>query len=351
VYHPAFDVGSSKFNLYKNIDPGSKTGDKKSFSYNPAIILQSCFNLLNKTKMLKKIFIWFWVIILVLVNFPYLLSFYNNWKWREYFEQKKYDLAKEKFSQTADFEWIYNLWNTYYKQWKYEDSIKTYLSILWTWKNDLNFKLNYNLWNAYYRYGESQENLSLKRWYWLKAVDYYKQALKIKYDQQAKDNLEFVLNKLKDLGKNNKQQQNKQEQKKQNKKQNWQKKDGQKKEWQKKNSKNWKKQNNSSSKNWKKQWEKKQNQTNWKNGNKSKTGKKKQAQTAWNKQNKPQTEQEKKQAQMMKALQEYQKNLKQQQRQNMQNYGKVYQPPRNNDPFDDPFFTWMPRQWDNVKDW
>jgi len=308
--------------------------------------------------MLKKIFIWWWILILLLINLPYLLSFYDNYTWKQFFEQKKYDLAKEKFSQANNIEWIYNIWNTLYKQGKCEDSIKTYLSILWTWKNDLNFKLNYNIANAYYRYGEKQTDVNLEKWYWLKAVDYYKKALKIKYDQQAKDNLEFILKKLKDLEnqKNNKQKKQNQQwqknKKQQSQKQNWQKKGNQNKQgqWKKKDSKNQDKQKNPSSKNWQNQWEKKKNQAQWWNWNKSKTQKKNWKQTAWARQNKPQTEEEKRQAQMMKALQEYQKNLKKQQKQNMWNYGKVYQIPRSNDPFDDPFFTWMPRE-NNIKDW
>ncbi len=309
--------------------------------------------------MLKKIFIWWWIFVLFLINLPYLLSFYDNYNWQQLFEQKKYDLAIKKFTQANNVEWIYDIWNTLYKQWKYEDSIKTYLSILWTWKNELNFRLNHNLWNAYYRFWEKQTNINLKKWYWEKAVTYYQKALKIKYDEQTKDNLEFVLNKLKDLKnqKNNKQQQkqqNKNWQKKDNKQQtqnqNWQKKNSQNKQgqWKKQENKNWKK--NSSSKNWQKQWEKKENKSAQWNWNKSKAGKKNWAQTAWRQQNKPQTPEQKQQAQMMKALQEYQKNLKLQQKRNMQNYGKVYQPPRSNDPFDDPFFTWMPKQ-NNVKDW
>ena len=306
--------------------------------------------------MLKKIFILVWILLLGFINLPYLKSFYNNWTGKQLFEQKKYDLAQKKFSQANNIEWIYNIWNTFYKQWKYVDSIKTYLSILWTWKNELNFRLNHNIGNAYYRFWQQQNDVNLKKWYWEKAVLYYQNALKIKYDKQTKDNLEFVLKKLKDL-KNNKQNQKQQQknwQKKdqqQNKNGSWKKKDNQNKQWKKQESKNWNKQKNASSKNWEKQWEKKQNQwQQWWNKNKSKTGKKSKAQTAWEKKNKPMTEKEKQQAQMMKALQKYQKNLEKEQKQNMQNYGKVYQPPRSNDPFNDPFFTWLPSQ-NNVKDW
>ena len=292
--------------------------------------------------MLKKIFIWWWVLILLLINLPYLLSFFNNYTWKQFFEQKKYELAKKEFNQANSIEWIYNIWNVLYKQWKYENSIKTYLSILWTWKNELNFKLNYNIANAYYKYWEKQTDVNLKKWYWLKAVDYYKKALKIKYDKQAKDNLEFVFNKLKNKKQNK---QNQQSQKK-----NWQKKNKKEKQWgwEKKDNKNWQKK--SLTKEWQKQWEDKKNQNKWWNWNKSKAQKKKWTQTSWTKQNKQQTEKEKQQAQMMKALKEYQKNLKKQQKQNMQNYGKIYQKPRIDDPFDDPFFTWMPKH-NNVKDW
>lgn len=121
------------------------------------------------------------------------------------------------------FWWEYNLqeWNIYYRYGDFENAIKNYEK--YNCKNDCNIKYH-NLWNSYYRLWEKEENLEKKIYFYLKSVLSYEEALNIKFDEQTKFNHDFVLEKLKELQKeqeNKKQKKNEWDKNNKDKKGNW----------------------------------------------------------------------------------------------------------------------------------
>jgi hypothetical protein len=298
-----------------------------------------------------------------------------------------YSLAASLFPPTKI--WTYNKANAYYKLWDYEKAKQIYLSIYWNWYNNLDYKLNHNLWNTFYRLWEKENNILKKIQLWEKAIKYYKTAIKIwekikvnKNDlNETKANLQFVLNKLKNLqkNKNQKQQSNNQWQNKKNQQKKQQESNNSKWNNQQNNNKSWENKNSQQNNNWtnktnkNKQW-KESNQKNWKaeqkwqtnnNQGRNQSSKQwqnnKQSNNQWTLNNNQQNQTSKWQKNIERALQQYEKMLEQKQKQNMQNYGKVYQP-KWQSPFDnpffqdiidsDPFFEWDPFEKRNeVKDW
>ncbi|MBC7474643.1 MAG: hypothetical protein H7263_10155 [Candidatus Sericytochromatia bacterium] len=100
----------------------------------------------------------------------------------------------------------FNLASVMYKEKKYIESQSIYLELLKREKLDsiLRQKIHYNLANVLYRMGQ-QSNPEM---FWGNAIKHYEIALDIiPQDKNAKDNYEFVMNKLK---KNNHQNQNNQ---------------------------------------------------------------------------------------------------------------------------------------------
>ena len=319
---------------------------------------------LNKIKQVILILALVLILFLIYQNLWYL--FYSLWY---------YNKAINFF--WSDKVWLYDKWNSYYNLKDYENAKSLYLKARTSWFNLTNFFVNYNLWNTYYRIWEKASNIKLKYENWLNAVKYYANAIAIwekikinnQYLFQAKKNLEFVLNKLKDLThqEKNKQEKNKQWNNKNNNQSNennnsknnnqksnssqaW--KNNKQSSWSKQEKNRWSnpQRNNKSSKqqNWK-------NTKNWLSENKQ-----------WNNQNswkfKNNSNQSNLQEQnIYKALQEYEKQLLQQQKYNIKNfYDKRYQNQNQNpfnqmfnDPFfqDDQFFEWLPF-WNenNVKD-
>jgi len=273
--------------------------------------------------------------------------------------------------------WFYDKWNIYYNLKNYEKAKNFYLKAKTSWYDLTNFFVNYNLWNTYYRIWEEKSDIKLKYENWLNAVKYYTNAISIwekikvnnQYLFQAKKNLEFVLNKLKDLThqEKNRQKKNKQRSTPTNDQSN---KNSKSKNNNQKNnsSQTWKTNKQSSqSKQEKNRWSNKQKnnknsrQQNWKNTeNWVSENKQWNNQNSWKLKNNPNQSNSQQQV-IYKALQEYEKQLLQQQKYNIKNfYDKRYQN-QNQDPFsqmfndpffqDNQFFEWLPFWNDNnIKD-
>ncbi|MDP2090349.1 MAG: hypothetical protein Q8K30_02020 [Candidatus Gracilibacteria bacterium] len=264
-----------------------------------------------------------------LVNIFALKAFSFNVFGDYLYEKNDYINAIKYFNYAGNRESVYNKANAYYKQKKYEDSIKEYISILGNDSSQIDFSLNHNIANNFYRLGESKNDIEQKIKSREKSVDYYRNALNINYDEETKKNLEFVLKKLEE------------EKKKQENKQNEEKKDNQNNEEKsgtgsQDNTEEKKGQNANKSDNEKGSKESQQGEkSDEKNGQTDNKGlSEKSSDKQENKLTKEQSQ----------ALEQYEQALKQEQKNNSEGFNKVYQPKYNsNDIFDifnnDPFFN------------
>lgn len=143
----------------------------------------------------KKIILLFITCFLIL-NIFYIKSFYFNVYWNLFFGEKSYDKAINNFIKSNNIYWVYNEANSIYKKWDFKEAIRKYLSIYWNDKSLLNFALNHNIWNSYYKLSEKVSEKEIQIKYLEQSVNYYSKALDIKYDEETKKNLEFILNKI-----------------------------------------------------------------------------------------------------------------------------------------------------------
>jgi tetratricopeptide (TPR) repeat protein len=126
----------------------------------------------------------------------------------ELFNQNKFDDSEVLFQNAIkknpkSNEVLYNMANNFYKKNDFSQSQSLYNQILESKDIDNNFKekVYYNLANNYYKAGEISE--STKNW--KESLDYYNKALEIDpNDVQAKENYEFVKNKLENFDKKEK---------------------------------------------------------------------------------------------------------------------------------------------------
>lgn len=293
----------------------------------------------------KKIFLLVLIIWLLFLNLSDLKGFFYNYIWNSYFKEESYDWAIKEFEKSKNISWFYDKANSLYKKWEYEEAIKEYVSILNDEKNKINFKINHNLWNSYYRLWEQDEQNKLN--YRQKSVDYYKKALDIIYDEETKQNLEFVLNKINE-------EQNKDENNEDKDKQDWedswnddnsnqnsndkswtwsqdQNSNWNDNNWEKWNEKDWNQDNDSkdsNSENWQdsqdSNW-KESNSENWQDSN-------------WASQGEEKNSLDKDKAE---AIKQYEQSLKDIQKQNWEYFNKVYEWWTNDifdNMFNDPFF-------------
>ncbi len=127
----------------------------------------------------------------------------NNNKGIVEYNKKSFNQAETLFNlalqdKKDDIEIKYNLANNYYKQKKYIESQTLYLDILnnQNTSGELKEKIHYNLGNVLYRLGE-QSNPEL---FWSNSLKEYQRAMNIvSEDKQAKENYDFVFDKLKKL--------------------------------------------------------------------------------------------------------------------------------------------------------
>ncbi len=157
---------------------------------------------MNKKIIFIIVFIW-----LLLLNFVNLYNYFIFEQINKYYDDWKYDLSYKNFSQRKDVISVFNSSNSLYKLKKYEEALKSYLSL----ENiDFPYKniLFYNIWNTYYRIWEQQKSNAKKYWYYEKSLGYYDKSLWEKYTKDAKDNYDFVKSKLDSINKENTQENN-----------------------------------------------------------------------------------------------------------------------------------------------
>lgn len=284
---------------------------------------------------MKKILIfsfilWFWII-----NFFSFQDFYWNAFWNYFFSHWNFSSANSYYLKSNSKESTLNRGNTLYKEKKYIESNKKYLSILTPEKNEFYFKLNHNLWNNFYKL--SLNDKQKEKEYLEQSITYYTNALDIRYDEETKKNLEFVMNKLKEI----KEKQN-QSEKEQKKEQNSDQSGSGSQSNQNTGSGNTQTQTGSVSKEENKTWtgsEKSQSGSTASDSNKT--------EEKWNS---PEIE---------KQLKAYEEQLKEEQKQNQSEVWKVYQPQNSQDPFSqfDNFFNTpsfdnsLLNDANNKKDW
>jgi len=258
--------------------------------------------------------------LLLILNFFSLESFYYNYSWKELFNKWLYIDSSTSFEKAWNIQWTYNKANSLYKNSKYNEAIKEYLSILWKEEININFLINNNIANSYYRLWEIEED-KIKSWE--EAVEYYNKALDIKYNDETKENLEFVLNKIKE---EKEKKENKDEEKKDNKKS------------EESNQEDWEK--------WEEKNENKENKTDsWSTSEDDKKEEEKKwewEEKKWTEKSEGEGNENKISEEQEDALKQYEKALKQAEQENQDWFNKVYQENSNNTPFDifnDPFFN------------
>jgi len=114
--------------------------------------------------------------------------------------QNDLEKASNYFLKANNSAWNYNLWNISYIKWNYDSAINYFTKVSEFSSNLLLFRTNHNLWNAYYRIWEKDKDNELK--HYENAVTYYWKALNIRFNEQTKSNYDFVLDKIKELDKN-----------------------------------------------------------------------------------------------------------------------------------------------------
>lgn len=146
---------------------------------------------------MKKTLIISFILLFLALNIFSFRDYYFNYIWNKYFLRNDFNNAKNYFKESESKNWIYNYANTNYKLWKYDIALKKYLSILWENKSEFDFVLLHNIANTYYKLSleDKQKEIDLLE----KSSNYYQKALDIKYNEETKKNLEFVLEKIKKL--------------------------------------------------------------------------------------------------------------------------------------------------------
>ena len=149
------------------------------------------------------------ILFLSFFSLPYENTYANTFEFssiqeaKEAYEKKEYQKAQTLYkSLNTSKEALYNQGNAAYKQKLYKDAISLYKEAKSELK-ELNYKTLHNLGNSYVKLNKLQE-----------AKKSYEEALKIKENKETKENLEKVLEALKNQKKNDK---NKKENKDKNK--------------------------------------------------------------------------------------------------------------------------------------
>ncbi len=192
------------------------------------------------------------IILALFFNANNFLWFFNNVLWNYNFNNLDYkkalDYHKKAENNIKNNTINYNLWWDYYKLWDFKKSIEYYEKIKTaTWEKE-DLEMAYNLWNVFYKLWEKEENIETKANLWQESLDNYKKVLDEKEDKKTKENYDFVNEKLNKLenkwDKSN-------EEKDQKKVEKWDNnKEDNKKDWEKKQDENVQEENKSGQWNW-----------------------------------------------------------------------------------------------------
>jgi len=306
----------------------------------------------------------FIILWLLIINLYSTKSFYENYLWENLYDVKAYSWSILKFEKSWNIDWVYYKANSLYKQKKYGEGIKEYKSILSAKNNELNFRLNHNIWNSFYRIWQSNKDTEIKIKNWQESVNFYTDALNIKYDEKTKQNLEFVLKKIKET---KSKEQNKDSKENKDKSKNSSSQNNQENTW------SWVSQKNSSSETWSWKTDNKSNQektwswtnqknslskfwswntdkTSWQKDDENKlnkswswVSKKDNSSKTWSWTSQKNSWEDKLSEEQNKALKQYEKALSEEQKNNADSFNKVYKENKTNDAFDnffnDPFFN------------
>lgn len=289
------------------------------------------------------------IILFLILNIFSLKSFYYNLSWDKLYKKWLYIDSANTFEKADNIDWIYNKANSLYKKNKYKEGIEEYLTIISEDKTTINYSINHNIWNSYYRIWELDNN---KLDYWDKSVEYYNKALDIRYDDETKDNLDFVLKKIQEeKEKNNEEEEEKKEQQwdksEESKEDEWKKWEENKKE----ETGSWSK--SEENKKWEewKEWDKSWDDKSW-----EKSESEKKEEWEWGTDNIEEGEWEKIEENKISesqetALKQYEQALKQAEQENQDWFNKVYEWNSNNDPFERLFNNSLLNDNSWEKDW
>lgn len=134
--------------------------------------------------------------------------------------QKTFALELDTFDNLRLFlyspQMLYNKWVDLYESWDYEKSSFYFNVVKCKWNNELCAKKMYNSGNANYKIWDISTDSSEKQVAWENAIKDYSESLKYKFDEETKQNLDFVMAKLNEL-KNKKEEEKKQQEEEKNK--------------------------------------------------------------------------------------------------------------------------------------
>lgn len=182
----------------KEIKKDKYEGAKELFYYSLAIAIFLIFFVLNSPRIPFLVFLLF-------INTDVqagMFDFWDNYKAKESYEAKEYKKAGDYYDKIDKDEAIYNKANSFYKQGKYEEALKTYESIE-SFEGDKELNRLYDIGNSYAKLKKIDE-----------AISSYENALKIKDDEDTKYNLEILKKQKKEQEKKNKDNQKQKDNKK-----------------------------------------------------------------------------------------------------------------------------------------
>ncbi|MFN2507237.1 MAG: VWA domain-containing protein [Chthoniobacterales bacterium] len=136
------------------------------------------------------------------------LDAYREERFKEAFEQFQQTLQEHPNSSAAD-KLQFDSGAAAYKMKDYDTALQAFSHALLSPDQQLQSRTHYNLGNTLYQRGETRKQIDEKLKDWSNALQHYEQTLKREPEnKEAKENLEFVKNKIEELKKQQKQQPN-----------------------------------------------------------------------------------------------------------------------------------------------
>lgn len=148
---------------------------------------------------IKQISIFFSIILcfLLLPSVLFSLSNLAFWPWNNYIFSNHFNRYLEKVFPKSDMLKL-KKWDFYYRMGEYQKALSEYLKLNCNTDKKC-FTLYHNIGNTYYKLWEYTHNTMEKISFWQQSLVYYQRALDITYDEETKKNYDFVLQKLRKL--------------------------------------------------------------------------------------------------------------------------------------------------------